>query len=164
MSYSAFSGFAHIASGSLAEVHSACRDHPGALIFDQDTGRVMDIDPRYPPREEIARPGRPKLGVVAREVTLLPRHWDWLAAQPGGASVALRKLVEEARQNPRLRLRATRDSIYRFMTALVGNAPGYEEAIRALYAGEREEFLAHIESWPRDVRAKLEELCAPAFG
>jgi hypothetical protein len=164
MSYSAFSGFAHIASGSLAEVYGACRDQAGALIFDQDTGRVVDIDPRYPPTQQVARPGRPKLGVVAREVTLLPRHWDWLAAQPGGASVALRKLVEEARQDPRLRLRAARDSLYRFMTALVGNAPGYEEAIRALYAGEEAEFLAHIESWPSDVRAKLEELAVPAFG
>ena len=95
--------------------------------------------------------------MVAREITLLPRHWDWLAAQPGGASVALRKLVEEARHNPRLRLRAARDSLYRFMTALVGNAPGYEEAIRALYAGERDEFFAHIEAWPGDVRAKLED-------
>jgi hypothetical protein len=77
--------------------------------------------------------------------------------------VALRKLVEDARHDPRLRQRATRDSLYRFMTALVGNAPGYEEAIRALYAGEREEFFAHIEGWPEDVRAKLEELAAPAF-
>jgi hypothetical protein len=163
MTYSGFSGFAHIASGSLAEVYGACRDHSGALIFDQDTGRVVDIDPRYPPTDEAARPGRPRLGVVAREITLLPRHWDWLAAQPGGASVALRRLVEEARQNPKLRLRAARDSLYRFMTALVGNAPGYEEAIRALYAGQREEFFAHIEAWPADVRAKLEELSATAF-
>jgi hypothetical protein len=164
MSYSAFSGFAHIAFGSLAEVYDACRDLPGALIFDEDTGRVVDIDPRHPPTtDEAARPGRPKLGVVAREVTLLPRHWDWLAAQPGGASVALRKLVEDARHDPRLRPRAARDCLYRFMTALVGNAPGYEEAIRALYAGEREEFLAHIEAWPADVRTKLEEMAEPAF-
>jgi hypothetical protein len=163
MSYSAFSGFAHIASGSLAEVYGACRDLPGALIFDEDTGRVVDIDPRHPPTDETARPGRPRLGVVAREVTLLPRHWDWLAAQPGGASLALRKLVEDARHDPSLRSRAARDSLYRFMTALVGNAPGYEEAIRALYAGEREEFLAHIEVWPADVRAKLEEMADLAF-
>ena len=156
MSYTAFSGFEHLASGSLAEVYAASRDSAGALIFDQETGRVVDIDPRYPPSEETARPGRPKLGVVAREITLLPRHWDWLAAQPGGASVALRKLVEEARSNPRMRMRAARDSIYRFITALVGNAPGYEEAIRALYAGQREEFIAHIEAWPPDIRAKLE--------
>ena len=164
LSYSAFSGFSHIASGSLPDVYGACRDLPGVLIFDQETGRVVDIDPRFPPAEDVSRPGRPKLGVVAREVTLLPRHWDWLASQPGGASVALRKLVEEARRDPKSRIRAARDSLYRFSAAMVGNAPGYEEAMRALYAGEREEFLAHIEAWPEDVRAKLEEMASAAFG
>ena len=104
------------------------------------------------------------MGVVAREVTLLPRHWDWLAAQPGGASVALRKLVEEALRDPKQKTRAARDGLYRFMTILVGDAPGYEEAIRALYAGQREDFLAHIEAWPEDVRAKLEEMAGAAFG
>ena len=163
MSFSGFSGFSHIASGSLAEVYAACRDLPGALIFDEDTGRVVDIDPRHRPTGDTARPGRPKLGVAAREVTLLPRHWDWLAAQPGGASVALRKLVEEARRDPLSRTKAARDSLYRFSAALVGNAPGYEEAIEALYAGQRDEFLAHIEGWPADVRAKLEEMAATAF-
>ena len=163
MSYTAFSGFDHLASGSLAEVFTASREIPGALIFDQETGRLVDIDPRYPPDDNTIRPGRPKLGVVAREVTLLPRHWDWLAAQPGGASVALRKLVEAARGDPRLKTRVLRDSLYRFITALVGNAPGYEEAIRALYAGQREEFFAHIEAWPPDIRAKLENMCADAF-
>ncbi len=163
MSYTAFSGFDHIASGSLGEVYAASRDVAGALIFDEQTGRVVDIDPRYPPSDETARPGRPKLGVVAREITLLPRHWDWLATQPGGASVALRKLVEEARSNPRMAMRAARDSAFRFITAIVGNAPGYEEAIRALYAGQREEFAAHIEAWPGDVRAKLESLTQACF-
>ena len=163
MPYAAFSGFDRLASGSLAEVYATCRHDTGALIFDQETGRVVDIDPRFPPGEETARPGRPKLGVVAREVTLLPRHWDWLAAQPGGASVTLRKLVEEARSDPRHRTRAVRDSIYRFATGLVGNAPGYEEAIRALYAGQREEFAAHIEGWPPDIRAKLEDMSVAAF-
>src|ERR1700722_11442335 len=143
MPYAAFSGFDRLASGSLAEVYTTCRHDTGALIFDQETGRVVDIDPRFPPNEESSRPGRPKLGVVAREVTLLPRHWDWLAAQPGGASGALRQLVEGALSDPSHRTRTMRDSIYRLATALVGNAPGYEEAIRALYAGEREEFIAH---------------------
>jgi uncharacterized protein len=164
MSFTAFSGFEHLTSGGLAEVYAVSRNVPGALIFDQQTGRVVDIDPRFPPGEEIARPGRPKLGVVAREVTLLPRHWDWLATQPGGASVALRKLVEEARSNPRMRMRESRDSVYRFATALVGNAPGYEEAMRALYAGEREDFMAHIEAWPPDIRAKLEDMAEACFG
>jgi len=163
MSFTAFSGFEHLASGGLAEVYGVSRAVPGALIFDQQTGRVVDIDPRFPPGEEIARPGRPKLGVVAREVTLLPRHWDWLATQPGGASVALRKLVEEARSNPKMLMRESRDSVYRFATALVGNAPGYEEAMRALYAGEREDFMAHIEAWPPDIRAKLEDMANSCF-
>ena len=163
MSYSAFSGFDHLASGSLPQVYEACRQDTAALIFDRETGRVVDIDPRFPPSEETVRPGRPKLGVTAREVTLLPRHWDWLATQPGGASVALRQLVEEASRNPRAQQRARCDAAYRFATALVGNAPGYEEAIRALYAGHGEEFSAHIEGWPADVRQALEEMTAEAF-
>lgn len=163
MSYSAFSGFDHIASGTLSQVYAACSDRPGALIFERESGRVVDIDPRFPPQDDTPRAGRPKLGVVAREVTLLPRHWDFLATQPGGASVALRKLVEEASRNPRSRQRQRRDAVYRLATALVGNAPGYEEAMRALYAGQREEFAAHIEAWPADVRRLLEEMTAEAF-
>jgi hypothetical protein len=163
MSYSAFSGFDHIATGPLPQVYAACSQNSDSLIFDRETGRVVDIDPRFPPGDEGARPGRPKLGVVPREITLLPRHWDWLATQPGGASVALRKLVEEASRNPKARQRRLRDAAYRLATALVGNAPGYEEAIRALYAGHREEFAAHIEAWPADVRRTLEEMTENAF-
>jgi len=163
MSYSVFSGFDHIASGSLPETYAACRHVPDALIFDSQTGRVVDIDPRIPPSDEGPRPGRPRLGVTAREITLLPRHWDWLATQPGGASVALRKLVEEASRNPKAQQRSRRDAAYRFATAIVGNAPGYEEAMRALYAGQAEEFAAHIEAWPADVRRALEEMTQAAF-
>ncbi len=163
MSYSAFSGFDHIASGSLPETYAACHHIPDALIFDSQTGRVVDIDPRFPPSEEGPRPGRPRLGVTAREITLLPRHWDWLATQPGGASVALRKLVEEASRNPKAQQRSHRDAAYRFATAIVGNAPGYEEAMRALYAGQAEEFAAHIEAWPADVRRVLEAMTETAF-
>jgi hypothetical protein len=163
MSYSTFSGFDHLASGTLAQAYAACHDRVGTLIFDRQTGRVVDIDPRFPPGEDTPRPGRPKLGVTAREVTLLPRHWDWLASQPGGASVALRKLVEEASRNPKARQRAARDAIYRLATALVGNAPGYEEAMRALYAGQAEDFFAHIEAWPPDVFQILEQMAAEAF-
>lgn len=163
MRYSAFDGFDHIASGSLAQVYAASSQTPQSLIFDRETGRVVDVDPRFPPQEGGPRPGRPKLGVAAREVTLLPRHWDWLATQPGGASVALRKLVEEASRNPKSQQRRLRDAAYRLATALVGNAPGYEEAMRALYAGHREDFAAHIEAWPADVRQVLEEMTAEAF-
>src|ERR1700753_429358 len=129
MTYAAFSGFDRLASGSLGEVYDACRHDPSALIFDQETGRVVDVDPRLPPGEEVSKPGRPKLGVVPREVTLLPRHWDWLATQPGGASVALRKLVDEARRvyAGRDRVRRSQDAAYRFISAMAGNERGFEE-------------------------------------
>src|SRR3569833_3068179 len=110
MSYIAFSGFDCLASGSLAEAYAAANTRNGALIFDSETGRVVDSDPRFPPQNETPRPGRPKLGVVPREITLLPRHWDWLATPPGGAYVALRKLVEEASRNPKAQMRARREA------------------------------------------------------
>jgi len=163
MSHFSFSSFEQLASGTLPQVYAACGQVADSLIFERETGRVVDIDPRFPPSDDTPRPGRPKLGVTPREITLLPRHWDWLATQPGGASVALRKLVEEASRNPKARQRALRDAAYRFATTLVGNAPGYEEAIRALYAGQREEFAAHIEAWPADVRRTLEEMTEKAF-
>jgi hypothetical protein len=163
MAYSAFLGFEQLGSGSLAQAYAVSRDANGALIFDLETGRVVDIDPRFPPGDEAPRPGRPKLGVTAREITLLPRHWDWLATQPGGASVALRKLVEEASRSPKAQKRACRDAAYRFATVLVGNAPGYEEAIRALYAGQDEEFAGYIEAWPSDVRKALLAMTTAAF-
>jgi hypothetical protein len=99
-------------------------------------------------------PGRPKLGVTAREVTLLPRHWDWLASQPGGASVALRKLVENALREAEGpdRVRRSREAAYRFMTAVAGDQPGYEEATRMLFAGDWVVFDAAIKAWPSDVR------------
>ena len=99
-------------------------------------------------------PGRPKLGVVAREVTLFPRHWDWLSRQPGGASATLRRLVEEARRSTadEVRVREARESCYRFMTAMAGNEPGYEEAVRALFAGNCERFQEETAQWPADVR------------
>ena len=163
MSYSAFSGFEHLASGTLAQVYETAGQVPDCVIFERESGRQVDIDPRFPPQEEGPRPGRPRLGVVPREITLLPRHWDWLATQPGGASVALRKLVEAASRDPKSRQRQRRDAAYRLATALVGNAPGYEEAMRALYAGAAEDFAAHIEAWPADVRRILEEMTQEAF-
>jgi len=150
--FTAFEGLHRIASGPLAEIEAAVRGRT-VLVFDDRTGRVVDLDPRgsvEPPRGR----GRPKLGVVAREVTLLPRHWDWLARQPGGASVALRKLVEAAQRNAgdADRLREAREAAYRFMTALAGDLPGYEAAIRALFAGDAAGFAARIADWPADIR------------
>ena len=108
------------------------------------------------------RPGRPKLGVVAREVTLLPRHWEWLNSQPGGASVALRKLVEEARRanSGKDRLRRAQEAAYRFMSTMAGNEPGFEEAARALFAGRQEPFEALVRGWPKDVREHAKKLAA----
>ncbi len=138
------------------------------LVFDDSTGKVIDLDPRgqslHDPDENKAR-GRPRLGVVAREVTLLPRHWDWLAAQPGGASVTLRKLVETARRDserdqPWL---TARDAANRFLMAMLGDAPGAEEAGRALFAGDRTTFLALTKPWPDDFANYLRRLAEPVW-
>jgi len=147
-------------------------DLAAALVRDE-TGRIIDIDPMklpgttvlYDARNPGAKgPGRPRLGVTAREVTLLPRHWDWLAAQPGGASVALRKLVEAAMRDPKAERIAARDAAYRFASAMGGDEAGFEEAMRALYAGKRKKFRRNLETWPPDVREHLEKMAAPAFG
>ena len=172
----AFDGTRLAASGAYLQVALAVKallaQDPQApvLIFDDRTGEQIDFDLRgsskdiaqrlaarglKPAVEETARgPGRPKLGVAAREVTLLPRHWEWLAEQPGGASVTLRKLVEEARRSRAGEnvLRKARERAYRFMSAMAGNLPGFEEAARALFADDRERFSALVAGWPSDVR------------
>ena len=162
----AFEGDVLLASGPLIEVALAVKNaiergtEKPVLVFDDATGAVVDLDLRgskadiiarlsqpqpdaaagrsrqRPPEGEPRRRGRPKLGVVAREVTLLPRHWEWLAAQPGGASVTLRRLVDEARRSggDRQLKRRSQEVAYRFMAALAGDLPGFEEAIRALFA------------------------------
>ncbi|MBN2841264.1 MAG: DUF2239 family protein [Coriobacteriia bacterium] len=163
-----------VATGTRDSVTPAVRDlHAKSgtdviLAFDDTTGEQIDLDFRGDqPAEEPERrgPGRPKLGVVAREVTLLPRHWEWLNAQPGGASVALRKLVETARRESAEgdRIRRSQEAAYRFMTSMAGDQPGYEEAIRALYARDRDTFEAHTATWPRDVAAYSHALAAEAF-
>ncbi|MFT0172771.1 DUF2239 family protein [Paraburkholderia mimosarum] len=126
---------------------------------------ASDDAPEATPDDAPRGRGRPKLGVVAREVTLLPRHWDWLGAQPGGASVVLRRLVDAARHSgeARERVRAAQEAAYRFMTALAGNLPNYEEALRALYASERGRFEAANAAWPQDVRDYARELADAAF-
>lgn len=157
--YTVFQEDMWIATGSRAEVVAALRDLPAParasdlLIFDDETGRQVDFDLRDAGEAEApARPrGRPSLGVVAREVTLLPRHWDWLATQPEGASAALRRLVEAARKREGGG-RAAKDAAYRFLSAIAGDRPGFEEAIRALYADDRERFEALIAGWPVGIR------------
>jgi hypothetical protein len=187
----AFEGSCRIASGDLESVAAATKPVVDAggilpiLIFDNTTSQLIEVDFRDtledvllririeaslaaadgsgPGREPPRGPGRPRLGVVAREVTLLPRHWDWLKDQPGGASAALRRLVDEARRSSvdKDRLRRARESAYRFMSAMAGNEAGFEEATRALFAGDAERFDAHAATWPRDVR---EHARALAFG
>jgi hypothetical protein len=183
----AFQGTSRIASGSVTEVAAKVkavvdRGEPSIiLIFDDVTAELIEIDFRGSVQDVIARlrvrseggqaetrprgPGRPKLGVVAREVTLLPRHWDWLARQPGGASVALRTLVEEARRadSGKDRRRESESAAYRFMAAMAGNEPGFEEAARALFAGDHEQFTAIIARWPRDIADHAATLAATAF-
>jgi hypothetical protein len=149
-------------------------------VFDAETGEawdldlggtLADVDARYrldnvPFRlARRAGPGRPKLGVVAREVTLLPRHWEWLAEQPGGASAALRRLVDAARHTyaERDAVRRGQERAYRFMVAMAGDAPGFEEAVRALFAGDRLRVLEHTASWPTDVTDQLLQLAGPAL-
>ena len=183
--FTAFQGSHRLATGPLAEVALAIKhanDGAGApiLIFSDTTGRAVDFDLRGSDADVVARlqqhaatapadiprgRGRPKLGVVAREVTLLPRHWDWLSAQPGGASVALRKLIDETRRTSgdRDRSRAARDAAYHFMSAMAGNLPNFEEASRALFAGDRRRLAGLIAGWPEDIREHIVKLAFVAF-
>ena len=168
-SCTAFAGHRRIASGSprdiVGAVKAAVEAGESVLVFDDADARPVEFDLRgdleaglarlAPPAEEAKRgPGRPKLGVTAREVTLLPRHWDWLAGQPGGASVALRKLVEASLREAEGpdRVRKGREAAYRFMTAVAGDLPGYEEATRRLFAGDAAGFEAAVTGWPEGVR------------
>jgi hypothetical protein len=187
-SYTAFAGTDRIAHGDLCQVArmvktlADAREPRSLLVFAHPSGRQVDLDLRGTvdqvlerletpaparPEEAPARrsPGRPKLGVVGREVTLLPRHWEWLNAQPGGASVALRKLVEQARRDLQGtgRMRQSREAAFRFMSAIAGNEPGFEEASRALFAGNREGFETQIKAWPHDVRDFVRLLAVSAF-
>jgi hypothetical protein len=121
--------------------------------------------PQQSSRDPTRGPGRPKLGVVPREITLLPRHWDWLALQPGGASVTLRKLVEDARKahGSKDRIRKAHETTYRFASAMAGDRPHYEDAMRALFASDGERFEALTKGWPPDIRDHARRLSAPAF-
>jgi uncharacterized protein len=166
MAYTAFQDLHGVSAGSAEELAAFLRTRPQGeiLVFDDATGAQVDLDVRTPARTELVRTelaaveprgrGRPRLGVVAKEVTLLPRHWDWLNLQPGGASVALRRLVDEARRTSgdRDRIRAAQEAAYRFMSAIAGNLPGFEEATRALFAYDRRRFAELIAAWPDDVR------------
>lgn len=176
----AFEGSTALGAGPLAELVRAVKtvadrgSEEPILVFEESSSQVVDLDLRGTVDDVLARlqaldaeapsaagkrprrgPGRPKLGVVSKEVTLLPRHWAWLSAQPGGASVTLRKLVETARRDNAgaERARTAQDAAYRFIRVMAGNEPGFEEATRSLFAADGERFARYTASWPADVRA-----------
>lgn len=181
----AFAGDRLIARGPAAEalpaIKAAVDAGEAVLSFDAIDGRIVDFDLRGDSADILARlkqapeaekpnpekrgPGRPKLGVTAREVTLLPRHWDWLSTQSGGASVALRKLVEAALRDAEGpdRARRAKEATYRVMTTLAGDRPGYEEATRMLFAGDWTAFDAAVEGWPEGVREVVREMAEGAW-
>lgn len=179
----AFDGSRRIAQGALAEVVRAAKHALDAgiagplLVLDEHDSRPLEIDFRGSVDDVLARlapqavepaargPGRPKLGVVSREVTLLPRHWAWLGQQPGGASAVLRRLVEQSIRDGGARERARRamESVDRFMRVMAGDAPGYEEASRAFYRADRERFEALTAGWPTDVGKHLRQLATTAW-
>ena len=178
--YTAFIGEKIIAAGSIETILPPLKKrfdlNPGdlSLIFEDQSGRQVDFDLRGTLNEVLARalpgrsrsgPGRPKLGVISREVSLLPRHWEWLEQQPSGASAALRRLVDEARKREPVaqRARLAMEAAGRFMSAMAGNFPGYEEACRALYATNRTNFENLIQDWPSDIRAYLCQRTEDAF-
>lgn len=168
-----------MASGSLAEMLRLVKTHldgggEPVLIFDDETGRQVDFDFTGAVEDVISRatttsvrtgPGRPKLGVVSREVSLLPRHWEWLESQPNGISAALRRIVDEARkqESGAQRARRVRDAAARFMWSVGGNLPGFEEAARALYAREHAKLDEIIAAWPTDIREHVQRFARQAM-
>ena len=189
LNYACFAGTKLLARGDLRVVATAAKawvDAGGAepvAVYADETGRPVDLDLRDHLEDVLARldppmesredeptepkrqgPGRPKLGVVSKEVTLLPRHWEWLASQPGGASVTLRKLVEAARRTSVAAdaARRSQEAAYRFISAMAGDNPGFEEASRALFAHDYMRFEQLVEPWPRDVRDHARRLVALA--
>lgn len=191
----AFCGDRRIARGAIRDVALKARalgkrgETQPIFIWENTSGRLIDIDlsgtdadvlscvrerqsqhaqgecSNHASHPKQRGRGRPKLGVVGREVTLLPRHWEWLRTQPGGASVALRRLVEQARRAnaDKDRARQSQQAAYSFLSFMGGDRPGFEEASRALFRGEQENFEAKIADWPADIRDFAKGLAAPGF-
>ena len=174
----AFAGDHRVGAGALIEVAMAAKRAESdrsatVLVFNASTGEVVDLDlrgsfaeltARYaagPP--EAPKRGRPKLGVTSREVTLLPRHWEWLARQPGGASAAIRRMIDAARKQnePADQLLHAREAASRFMRAMAGDRPGFEEASRSLFRGDHVTLSRQMSPWPPDIRAQVQEMLRP---
>lgn len=182
LSCTAFDAVWLLARGPYAAVAVAVKErlaqspHASVLIFDDGTGKQIDFDLRGTDQEIAdriarqfsgtnaveARPvGRPKLGVVSREITLLPKQWEWLGEQPGGASATLRRLVEEARRGaptPQALMRKMHERTYTFMSAMAGDLPHFEDASRALFANDTTSFRESVAGWPADIVAHIERL------
>jgi hypothetical protein len=174
-----------VAKGTLPEVALKIKrlmgkaDNSPIRIFSDATGGTMEFNFQGSEKDVLKRleifvgeeatdgsgPGRPRLGVVSREVSLLPRHWEWLASQSGGASAVLRRLVEEARKKTSEgnSIKRNQEKAYKFMSVIAGDLPGYEEALRALYRKDQKNFLIHTGGWPHDVKAHTARLAAPVF-
>lgn len=184
--YTAFDNHKLFTKGSLAEVVTKIKrqlgktNHSSILIFSDISGKTMDFNfqgtedevhkrleifnSEFSPNENTG-PGRPKLGVVSREVSLLPRHWEWLATQSGGASATLRKLIDDAKKKSLnvSQSKQAQDRTYQVMSVLAGDLKGYEETLRALYKKDKKKFLTLIEAWPRDIQLYITELAGPVF-
>lgn len=184
--YTAFDGHKLIFQGPLSEVITKTKKRIGKsenssiLIFSDETGQTIDFNFHGSEKDILKRletfvsssqlkensgPGRPKLGVVAREVSLLPRHWEWLATQSGGASATLRKLVDEAKKKYESgsTVKQSQERTYKFISVIAGDMNGYEEALRALYKKDEKKFLALISDWPSDVKTHAAELAKSVF-
>lgn len=184
--YTAFEGTHRLFQGTLDEVVLKIKkrlgkaDNSSILIFSDTTGKTMDfnfhgsendvqkrLEVYVSPEssKETSGPGRPKLGVISREVSLLPRHWEWLATQPGGASSTIRKLIEEAKKksSTQITTKQVQERVYRFMSVIAGDLVGYEEALRALYKSDRKTFQLHVRDWPNDIKDHIFEMAAPIF-
>lgn len=180
--YTAFAGHSKLANGELNEVvlevkrQAECYPETVVLVFSDLTGKQMDFDLRgskaevlerlhiYRPQAEVAveqvGPGRPKLGVVSREISLLPRHWEWLATQSGGASATLRRLIEDAKKSSSAKnsIKQAQERTYKFLAAIAGDFPHYEEALRALFANDANAFAQRMSKWPQDIRHHAQKL------
>jgi hypothetical protein len=187
LSYTAFAGVNILANGKLEDIALTVKRHlkkysnERILIFSDSTGKEMDLNLSGTEAAVLERlkmfrttetpepltngPGRPKLGVVAREISLLPRHWEWLETQAGGASAALRRLIDDARKNPSAKeiVQKSQERVYRFMTTMAGDLPNYEDALRSLYSKDKKNFQKLIYSWPADIRYHILKLADPIW-
>ena len=184
--YSAFEDAKLLFQGELSDVVLKIKQYLGKaenstiLIFSDDTGATMDFNFQGTKQDVLKRlevftssehetastgPGRPRLGVISREISLLPRHWEWLATQSGGASATIRRLVEEAQKKSsnNTSIKQIQERVYRVMFVLAGDFHGYEEALRALYKRDRKTFFSLIETWPKDVQKYLSEIGKSVF-